>query len=190
MTWYDITLKQMQQLEELEKDTSMSEEDMVIERMNIIYNEDCSLLTVPEFMQRVNDCQFLSKPIPKTKVKGKYTINGREYEVMMNLFEMSMGQYIDFKNIGNRPERLYSIIFIPKGHKYNDGYDMETVWEDMLCLPAPDVAAINRFFFRLTKKYQTIIRLSLKRLMKRMRTQEDRMRMESLIQIMDSFYLP
>lgn len=178
----------MKALEELQN-TPMSEEDLMVERMNVIYGEDCELLSIPEFMKRIGECKFLSEPIPKTKIKGKYKINGHEYEVLLNPFEMNMGQYIDFKNINYKePEKLFSIIFIPAGHKYNDGYDLQEVYNDMWSLPVPDVMAVNDFFFRLMKKYQSIIQLCLKREMKKMKKKDNREQIEMLIRIMDSYF--
>lgn len=188
-TWNDITLKQLLELEKLEE-TVFEETDIMVERLSVIYGEDCNDLSIPEFLQRVADCEFLSKPIPDTKVKGKYTINGTEYEVMLNPFEMSMGQYIDFKNTTNKePEKLYALIFIPKGHKYNDGYDMAKVYEDMMSLPVPEVKALNDFFFRLMVKYHNIFQLCLKHMIRKERKNPElRPMVDRAIQIMESYF--
>lgn len=188
MNWYDVKLKQMVELEKLEKDTTITEDEKTIQRLNIIYGEDCELLTIPEYLARVNECKFLGVNIPATKIKAQYTINGHKYDVMLNPFLMTMGQYIDFNNLSlETPEKLYSIIFIPTGHNYNDGYDMEQVYTDMWELPAPDVYAVNRFFFRLAGKYRHIFRLCLKHNFKRM-LKRNRKEAEKAIQIMDCIF--
>lgn len=168
MNWNDITLRQLKALQELENNTEMTADEKSVERLNIIYDEDCTLLPIPQYMQRIKESKFLGEPIPQTKLKKKYVINGREYSIFTDLFLLSMGQYIDYTNTPKtEPEKVFAIFFIPCGHKYNDGYDMAQVWEDMLSLPATDVAAMNRFFFRLVKRYQHIFRFCFRRLIKK-----------------------
>ena len=41
---------------------------------------------------------------------------------------------------------MLSIFLIPQGHKYNDGYDMDEVMDDLLCLSIPDALGVCNFF--------------------------------------------
>lgn len=168
-TWFDVSLRQFKELQKIEEEITDINE-LATRRMSVVLGEDVEQLTIPEFVEKTKDCEFLATPIPTVKVKQKYTINGRSYIAMLNPFEMSMGQYIDFKNMQGVKadwEQLLTIILIPENHKYNDGYDLEQAKKDFLNLPIPDIMAIANFFFRLMKKYRKIFRLSLKRMLKK-----------------------
>lgn len=168
-TWFDVSLRQFKELQKIEEEITDIDE-LATRRMSVVLGEDVEQLTIPEFVEKTKDCEFLATPIPTVKVKQKYTINGCSYIAMLNPFEMSMGQYIDFKNMQGVKaewEQLLTIILIPENHKYNDGYDLEQAKKDFLNLPIPDIMAIANFFFRLTKKYRKIFRLSLKRMLKK-----------------------
>lgn len=168
-SWFDVSLQQFKELQKIEEEITDIDE-LATRRMSVVLGEDVEQLTIPEFVEKTKDCEFLATPIPTVKVKQKYTINGRCYVAHLNPFEMSMGQYIDFKSMqGNNAdwEQLLTIFLIPDGHQYNDGYDLEKAKSDFLCLAIPDVLAIANFFFRLTIKYRKIIRHSLKRMLKK-----------------------
>lgn len=168
-TWFDVSLQQFKELQKIEEEITDIDE-LATRRMSVVLGEDVEQLTIPEFVEKTKDCEFLATQIPTAKIKKKYTINGRSYIPQLNPFEMSMGQYIDFKNMQGVKadwEQLLTIILIPENHKYNDGYDLEQAKKDFLNLPIPDIMAIANFFFRLTKKYRKIFRLSLKRMLKK-----------------------
>lgn len=171
LTWQDITLQQFQQLQEIEENrTDTTPEEIATQRMAVVFGEDVEQLTIPEYIAKTKQCEFLADEIPDVKVKGKYTINGRVYITMLNPFDMSMGQYIDFKAIQPHTakyEDYLTILLIPENHKYNDGYDLNQAKADFLQLPIPDVVAIGNFFFRLMKKYQRLFRHYLKRMLKK-----------------------
>lgn len=192
ITWNDITLRQLQQMEALEQ-MGLTPEELAVERMKIIFEEDVEQLSIPEFIQKASMTEILNNPIPKVKVKAIYNINGTEYEAMLNPFQFSFGQYIDFKNMNGREgaEKLLSLVLIPKGHKYNDGYDLAKVQEDILSLPVTDVNAIGGFFFRLTNRYARLIRYYLNKWIKRnkgLTTEEKATISRSLLRYMDLCY--
>lgn len=191
ITWNDITLRQLQQMEELEQ-MGLTPEELAVERMKIIFEEDVEQLSIPEFIQKASMTETLNNPIPKVKVKAIYNINGTEYEAMLNPFSMCMGQFIDFKALTGKEgaENMLALFMIPKGHKYNDGYDMEKVKADILSLPVTDVNAIGGFFFRLMRKYARIIQVSLDRYIKKRKTmdKEEKKRLRKELQALMNYY--
>ena len=67
--------------------------------------------------------------------------------------DMLVSQYVDFQAIyvdgfDKRPAELLSVMMVPDGHKYNDGYDKEQVIEDMYDLPVEEALGICHFFIR------------------------------------------
>ena len=65
-----------------------------------------------------------------SKHPKKIKINDQVYKVNYNIGKLNMAQYIDFqqtivkKNYLENLPALLSIFIIPKGHKYNDDYDI------------------------------------------------------------------
>ena len=195
MDWNNITLKQFYELTEL--NSNMDVTDLVRERFRIIFGENIDELSIAEYSRKVKELDFISTPIKKGKVKTKYIINGHEYELMTNVFMMSAGQYLDFTVTAqneHKDEDILSILFIPKGAKYNDGsYSMDTVKEDMLSLPITDVVTLGDFFFRLLRSwkrlFQTFLKLKIWK-MKRKATTEEKMEiLRKLMSVMDSYYI-
>lgn len=195
MDWNNITLKQFYELTEL--NSNMDVTDLVRERFRIIFGENIDELSIAEYSRKVKELDFLSTPIKKGKVKTKYIINGHEYELMTNPFMMSAGQYLDFTVTAqneHKDEDLLSILFIPKGAKYNDGsYDMDTVKEDMLSLPITDVVTLGDFFFRLLRSwkrlFQTFLKLKIWKMKRKATTEEEKEVLRKLMSVMDSYYI-
>lgn len=195
MDWNNITLKQFYELTEL--NSNMDVTDLVRERFRIIFGENIDELSIAEYSRKVKELDFLSTPIKKGKVKTKYIINGHEYELMTNPFLMSAGQYLDFTVTAqneHKDEDILSILFIPKGAKYNDGsYSMDTVKEDMLSLPITDVVTLGDFFFRLLGKwkrlFQTFLKLKIWKMKRKATTEEEKELLRKLMSVMDSYYI-
>ena len=53
-------------------------------------------------------------------------------------------------------QKVFSVFIIPKGHKYNDGYDMEQVFNDILDIPVPVLFSASFFFIR---QFELFIRI-------------------------------
>lgn len=195
MDWNNITLKQFYELTEL--NSNMDVTDLVRERFRIIFGENIDELSIAEYSRKVKELDFISTPIKKGKVKTKYIINGHEYELMTNPFMMSAGQYLDFTVTAqneHKDEDLLSILFIPKGAKYNDGsYSMDTVKEDMLSLPITDVVTLGDFFFRLLRSwkrlFQTFLKLKIWKMKRKATTEEEKELLRKLMSVMDSYYI-
>lgn len=77
------------------------------------------------------------------------TINGTEYTVCHGMESVTTGQYIDWLTYTQGSKQLtdlYSVMCIPKGHKYGDGYSLDKVKEDMADLPLPVTRFISAFW--------------------------------------------
>lgn len=93
--------------------------------------------------------------VPKPgKVKKTYTLNGKTYVLQAKMENMTTAQYIDFQSVWREDylpviADLLSVCLIPKGHKYNDGYEHSEVVEDITnYLPVTEALAIANFFTR------------------------------------------
>lgn len=155
--WKDITLGQFL---ELNKALTIEDEtEKMLEIASIVFGDEVADLNLREFSKRLEELQFLKEEIPiSNKVIKTYTIKGREYELQGYLGNITTSQYIDFNNYSkdNSYNKMLAVFFVPKGHKYNDGYDMLQVFDDMLELPIT-VAQSTAFFFG--RQFSTFIRI-------------------------------
>ena len=76
----------------------------------------------------------------------------------MSMEDMTTAQFIDFNSLINdldeRLPEILSIFLVPKGHKYNDGYDKNTVVKDIAeRLMVTEALGMASFFINGYKKY-------------------------------------
>lgn len=146
MKWSDISLKQFKEIEKL--NSIEDNDDKMFQVCQIIYGDDVLDLPLNEFKKKVKELSFLSKKIKTETPPKKFNVNGREYYLDGLLGRITTKQFIDFQNHSksNFIEGMLSVFIIPKGHKYNDGYDMEQVFEDIMDMPITLTNSIAFFF--------------------------------------------
>lgn len=167
MTWYDVTLYQFNEIEKavnIEDDT-----ERIFRLAEIIYGEDVTNLPLKEFNEKVKQMVFLKEKIPNKMPPKKIEVNGRKYFLDCLLGNITTAQYVDFTNQSNTGDlsKMLSVFVIPEGHKYNDGYDMLQVMDDINSLPIPIVNSIAFFFGRQFSVFMKIFqRYSVKQIKK------------------------
>ena len=147
MKWSDVTLKQFLELKDIMQ--IEDETDRTIAIAELLLGLDVSNLPLSEFNKKMKELSFLKEEIPNNHIVKKVEINNRKYNIDALLGRVSTAQYVDFTNYmkeENNTTKVLSVFFIPNGHKYNDGYDMEQVIKDMESLPV-DIAISESFFF-------------------------------------------
>lgn len=196
--WKDININTFKKLQVALKDVIITDDATLnninsnIAMLSVLCDVDedtIASLSTSEFVKLVNDSNFLSD-MPKVKITDKYIINGNEYEVFLSLKNMSVAQYIDFQTFYKEQDKYYrellACFLIPKGMKYGDGYDMDKVVADIgEHLSIVDANSILFFFVIL---YQSLTRVTLncsirdmKKMMKKEKNKEQRMKMEQAI---------
>lgn len=167
MTWYDVTLYQFNEIEKaanIEDDT-----ERIFRLAEIIYGEDVTNLPLKDFNEKVKQMVFLKDEIPNKIPPKKIEVNGRKYFLDCLLGNITTAQYVDFTNQSNTGDlsKMLSVFVIPEGHKYNDGYDMLQVMDDINSLPIPIVNSIAFFFGRQFSVFMKIFqRYSIKQIKK------------------------
>lgn len=149
-SWNDVTLKQYYEIVDI---CNNPDQYSTFNLIDLIYGVDSSKLPAMDLVKYVDGISFLQTKMPTRTLKKHYTLNGREYDSNCDLTAMSTAQFVDYQNYlpRNRFEELLSVFFLPKGHTYNDGYDIDQVKEDLLSLPMEVVNAAS-FFFRMQLK--------------------------------------
>ena len=168
MTWYDVTLYQFEKLQDLLK--IENEEDRMFAIAELLLGEEVTNLPISEFVSATKRLSFLNDEIETKTPPKNLELNGRKYIVDCLLGRISTAQYIDFQNHlkGNDIAVTLSVFIIPKGHKYNDGYDMLQVIDDIRSIPIPIVNSLSFFFSRQFKESMRIFQSYLTKEMKTM----------------------
>lgn len=155
--WKDISLGKMKGLEKIgEENKGLNEFELSCLYISYLYECEAKDLNFKEFQAYAQSLTFLGEPIPETKLKLEYNINGKEYSLDINPASFTAGQYYDFSQYNLKEKKdlidFLSVILIPKGHTYCDDYNIEDVKEELLSLPMPDVNAIVNFYIALVKR--------------------------------------
>ena len=156
LTWNNITYRQL--LDIREAANIEDENERVFAIMEAVFGEDVLNLPLKDFNEKCKELQFLQKEIPNDLHVKDIKVNGREYYFDGLLGKITTAQYIDFQNYqkNNDEQKVFSVFIIPKGHKYNDGYDMEQVFNDILDIPVPVLFSASFFFSR---QFELFIRI-------------------------------
>ena len=169
MKWNKITLNQFCQIQKAFEITDETERLITISE--IVFGEDVTNLPLSEYSKKIKELDFLKEEIPNNHLVKSVKVNGREYRLDGLLGNITTAQYIDFINHSktNDVAKILSVFFIPKEHKYNDGYDMLQVINDIGSLPMDIVNSTAFFFARQFNKFIQIFQSSLKKKMKKMK---------------------
>lgn len=164
--WDKVDLKTHKKLYEISTNVYDTEEDKRFKTaayLNGITYDEFLEAPITAATEMMSSLEFLfEKPKPK-KIKREYTLNGRVYCPFKDMSEMSTAQYIDYQSVivekfEEHLIELMSIILVPKGHIYNDGYDNEQVLSDLETLSVTEALGIADFFI---SQYRRLLKRTL-----------------------------
>lgn len=178
-TWKDITLAAHKRILEVYDRYRYADDDsmLVYDLVTAVYGwpqQKIEEMSIREANNYVETITFLSeKPKPVT-AKKSYILGGRKYVTTMNLTDVSTAQYIDFQQMadksGEMPAEFLSIILVPEGKQYNEGYEISEAVEDIRhYLTVGEALGLTAFFFdlfRISMKRSTVL---LKKLIRKVR---------------------
>ena len=189
----DLPLAKYLKTLEIFNDESLSDLDKNIEILAIYADTTVDSIlklrpdVVEEYFAEMSNSISSYKPSNSKRPK-KIKINDQVYTINYNIGKLNMAQYIDFqqiivkKNYLENLPALLSIFIIPKGHKYNDDYDiieLRNILENNITLDE----ALSIIFFSKMKSI-SLIKLKLlyyRSMLKIMRwTTKDKMTKEML----------
>lgn len=171
--WDDITWKEYEQIEQI-LNTDIPSDYKAVHLVSVLTGksvEELELLPISQFQKFLPALEFLQTEPETHTHQFEYTINGREYDFKGKIDELTTAQYIDYRAYMNEEDKdvikLMSVFLIPKGHDYNDGYDMEQVMSDIGDMCWLDVRAAAFFFRAWLAAYILILKSSLQKTMKK-----------------------
>lgn len=192
--WREIreTLEDMGEAGELEVQVAL------ISLLSGMEEDEIRNLPLKEYSDMAAKTRFLiQQPNVKAVRPRNLTINGKKYDLVDDVKDLTTGQYIDYQTYMQDNEdfknlaKVLSVFIVPKGKGYNEGYDVEDVIRELDEHLSIQIALGVCFFFR--EKYRSWLNLmqaSFKRKMMRMRRKERNPeaveKMEEIIRMMDS----
>lgn len=135
-------------------------------------------MKVPEFRAMMDRAGFLFTAPRPSEVARQYRFGDMTLIPVTDVRKMTAAQYIDFQNFSNagegRQAELLSCFLVPKGMKYNDGYDILEVQQAIRdFLPVTAALGLLAFFLRrLHRSTISTLRSSVKKMPKNPQTAE------------------
>lgn len=194
----DLTVGKYQEIMLLLNGAPMDELTMQTSLIAILSDEDeDDILNLPlsEYNKMVQGTAFLSEEPKKRIVATKYILGDMELETMLNMKDMTAGQYIDYQTFIKDPDKylveMLSVFLIPKGKKYNDGYDILEVHNAIReHLSIVDALSMSAFFLLLSqvliKTTLTSLTSKVKKMKKKSKNQQEIQKLEQAIQNLET----
>lgn len=134
-------------------------------------------LPLNEFKSLNNLSAFLLEKPQKKQVETEYLLGNKVYEVVSNVDELIVSQFIDYqtfvKDVDKYLVELIGVFLVPKGKKYNTDYDIRDAHEDIRkYLSIEDAISLSAFFLLLS---QTWLETMETYLIKKMRKMQKKM---------------
>ena len=148
---------------ELSKDENVDALEQQVKTIAILtgLTEDEVLdLPIMEYKSLASKTKFLEKEYEgKLQIAKSYGLNGMELIPVKDFNKITTAQYVDYQTFSKEGDmylvQTLSTLLVPKGKKYNDGYDMDAVQQAIRDnLSVADVVSLYAFF--LTKWVKSI----------------------------------
>jgi hypothetical protein len=156
-----LMLGQYLLIQEVMKEEGLDELDKQVRVLSIlsgIADEEILHLPIAEYKEMALQSKFLERTdITLHQMAKRYLVGEWELIPVTDYRKLEAGQYIDFTNFSGDMDKnmveLLSTILVPKGHRYNDGYDLlevqKAIREDM---SVADAVSIAGFFLTLCQR--------------------------------------
>ena len=133
-----LTLGLYQEIQAVSSNESLEDIDKQVQILSILTGEaeeEILHLPITEYKELVVKAEFLNveniKSISLHPVAKRYLVGGFELIPVKDYRKLETGQYIDFQTYAPDLDKylveFLSVILVPKGHRYNEGYDLMEV---------------------------------------------------------------
>lgn len=189
----DLTVGKYQEIRVLLNGEVVDEYSTNIQLVSILSDmteDEVLSLELTQYKALNQKLSFLLQDPPKRMIANVYKIGGYELETMLAIDKMSVAQYVDYQTFVKDTDKflveMLSIFLIPKGHKYNDGYDIIEVQKAIRDnLSIVDAMSLSAFFLlwsqSLMKATLTSLTKKAKKMKKQMKNPMEIQKMEEAI---------
>lgn len=139
--WSDITIADYKKIVEISKREFDSELEKSVGYLSVLSSKpegELWSLNILELKGLLNEITWLNSEFTFNKHPFKnIMLNGEKYDVCVDITKFSVAQYADFQIYWDHrtdPDymaKLMTIFIIPKGKKYNEGYDVVELAETL-----------------------------------------------------------
>lgn len=155
ITNYDeLNVGQYLELLAVEKTEGLEDIDKQVKMVSILsgLSEDELLhMEIGKYTMLARAADFLSEAPEDAAIKDKYEAGGMTLVPCKDFRKLETGQYIDFKAYATDIEKYFvefiSVLLIPEGHRYGEGYDIAEVQAAVKAMPVPEAMGVIAFFF-------------------------------------------
>ena len=166
-SWDEVSISLYKQIVEITQETQLSETEITLAILALlmgISEEEIYNYSVEEIQNLLPQIKWLDEfKFNQNWTARKLKISGKEYTIETDLQKMTIAQYIDFQTFWAKHDNmkylgnLLSCFIIPKGCKYNEGYDVAELTETIENnLP---ITTSNSILFFFLKELATSIRV-------------------------------
>lgn len=176
MNWDNINVKQFTAIQQIVGDPDMEIYDRMISLISVIFGIDATQITLADYQKHASQLAFLKDPVVKNDLEPEYVLNGRRYYFHTNPNMFNLAQVTDYQNyIGtnnpiNNLANTLSVLLIPTGHTYNDGYDISQTIADIETMSIRDAMACFFYYEMLLKRSVSSIQKYLQKQIKKSKT--------------------
>ena len=154
-----LTIEKHKQIQKLLKDNNVEDMQEVQAEWLAIY-ADTDLDTIMNYpltkyhklVEKFYNDYFTDFSKAEPAIKDKYTAGDMVLVPMLDFTQITVAQMMDFSVLSTDPveniEKLLAIFLIPKGKKYNDGYDLLEVQKAILKMSFNELSPLLAFFLR------------------------------------------
>lgn len=131
-SWDSISIQKYYSILDILNDNDSDDITKNVRLVSLILDKDEDEvweMSLPDAGALIGKLRFLNDFKLPDKPNLKISLPGYDLEVMKDVTKITVGQYMDFQSFTKQPlrdsfEKILSIFVIPKGKKYNDGYDI------------------------------------------------------------------
>lgn len=161
--WDTLPIKYLPQITRITQSSILSEEDKILRCTALINNIDYDeLLNYPidKTQELIKSVNFLYGEPKKKKLVRNLNLNGKKYYVIDDIKDITTAQFIEYNslmdNVENNLPQLLSLFVIPKGHKYNENYNVKDVVDVINnYMSVEEGLSIANFFIKRYRRYVT-----------------------------------
>ena len=154
-----ITIEKHKQIQRLLTDANIEDMQAVQAELLAIYadTDTDTIMSYPltkyhKLVEKFYADYFTDFSKAEPAIKDKYTAGDMVLVPMLDFTQITVAQMMDFSVLSTDPveniEKLLAIFLIPKGKKYNDGYDLWKVQRAIFKMSFNELSPLLAFFLR------------------------------------------
>ena len=154
-----LTIEKHKQIQKLLRDNNVEDMQAIQAELLAIYADtdadvimNYPLTKYHKLLEKFYADYFTDFSKAEPAIKDKYTAGDMVLVPMLDFTQITVAQMMDFSVLSTDPveniEKLLAIFLIPKGKKYNDGYDLMQVQKAILKMDFNEVSPLLAFFLR------------------------------------------